>query len=55
MKHRSLIAATVIVFTVVFVLLTVSGCTEYERRGYSSLPQNTPGSWESNPYSNIHN
>lgn len=55
MKSRSLFAATVILITVVFVLLSVSGCTEYERRGYSAIPQNSPSSWESNPYGNLHN
>ncbi len=55
MKVRSLFTATVILLTVVFVLLSASGCTEYERRGYSAIPQNSPSSWESNPYSNIRN
>ena len=26
------------------------GCTERERAGYSSIPQNSPSSWETNPY-----
>jgi hypothetical protein len=26
------------------------GCTERERAGYSSIPQNSPSSWEINPY-----
>ena len=26
------------------------GCTERERAGYSSIPQNSPASWETNPY-----
>ena len=27
-----------------------SGCTARERAGYSSIPQNSPSSWETNPY-----
>ena len=26
------------------------GCTERERAGYSSIPQNSPASWDLNPY-----
>lgn len=26
------------------------GCTERERAGYSSIPQNSPPSWSVNPY-----
>ena len=26
------------------------GCTERERAGYSSIPQNSPASWGINPY-----
>ena len=26
------------------------GCTERERAGYSSIPQNSPSSWGINPY-----
>ena len=26
------------------------GCTERERAGYSSIPQNSPASWGVNPY-----
>jgi len=26
------------------------GCTARERAGYSSIPQNSPSSWETNPY-----
>lgn len=26
------------------------GCTARERAGYSSIPQNSPASWETNPY-----
>lgn len=32
------------------ILALLSGCTEAERRGYSSIPHNTPASWEINPY-----
>ena len=26
------------------------GCTERERAGYSSIPQNSPAAWDLNPY-----
>ncbi|MBR6530357.1 MAG: hypothetical protein IKT43_02970 [Clostridia bacterium] len=26
------------------------GCTERERAGYSSIPQNSPAEWDLNPY-----
>jgi len=32
------------------VACAVSGCTARERAGYSSIPQNSPSSWETNPY-----
>ena len=31
------------------------GCTARERAGYSSIPQNSPASWENSPYGNIRN
>ena len=31
------------------------GCTERERMGYSAIPQNSPGSWELNPYGDLQN
>ena len=31
------------------------GCTARERAGYSSIPQNSPASWETSPYGNIRN
>ena len=42
------IISAVLVLTMMLALL--SGCTEAERRGYSSIPHNTPASWEINPY-----
>jgi hypothetical protein len=44
-----------IIFAVTFsvaalLFLTVAGCTEIERSGYSPIPQNSPGEWEVNPY-----
>ena len=32
------------------ILALLSGCTEAERRGYSSIPHNRPAGWEINPY-----
>lgn len=38
-----------------FLLLGIlAGCTEYERRGVSPLPQNRPSSWEMQPFGQIH-
>lgn len=34
----------------VAVLIAAAGCTEIERKGYSPIPQNSPGAWEINPY-----
>ena len=36
--------------TAVFLLLAAVGCTQLERDGLSPIPQNTPSSWEMNPY-----
>ena len=47
-------------FALRFVLAAVAaavigGCTARERAGYSSIPQNSPASWENSPYGNIRN
>lgn len=34
----------------VAMALAAAGCTELERKGYSPIPQNSPGAWEINPY-----
>ncbi len=41
--------------TVFFIIMLMTGCTEAERRGYSSIPQSSPASWEVNPYGNFRN
>jgi len=46
--------------TIAVVLLTAAilffaGCTEIERNGFSPIPQNTPASWELNPYGDFGN
>jgi hypothetical protein len=40
---------TAVILAAVFLLL-MSGCTQIERDGISPIPQNTPASWEINPY-----
>ena len=37
------------------LLLWLAGCTESERSGFSSIPQNTPASWEVSPYGDLRN
>lgn len=43
-------ASAVCVILAVIVAGLASGCTARERAGYSSIPQNSPSSWETNPY-----
>ena len=52
------------VFRFRFVLLAVAalllpvlagGCTERERAGYSSIPQNSPSPWSMQPYGDLRN
>jgi len=33
----------------------LAGCTERERQGLSAIPQNSPSSWELQPYGQIRN
>ncbi|MBQ4329340.1 MAG: hypothetical protein IJC27_06405 [Lentisphaeria bacterium] len=47
MKKRFFYTA-VVVSAAVFLLF--AGCTQLERDGYSAIPQNSPASWEFNPY-----
>lgn len=42
-----------VMLTLLFLL--IGGCTEYERAGYSPIPQNTPCGWEINPYGDLRN
>jgi hypothetical protein len=44
---------TAVLGAAVFLLLN-SGCTQIERDGFSPIPQNTPASWELNPYGTIY-
>lgn len=42
---------TAAIFAAVFSsFLLLAGCSEAEKRGYSSIPQNSPSSWEVNPF-----
>ena len=38
-----------------FLFLFLAGCTERERGGFSSIPQNSPASWELAPYGDLRN
>ena len=49
MKKNFFYTAAVIAAVFLFSLFA-GGCTELERKGYSAIPQNTPGAWEYNPY-----
>ena len=42
-----------VLMTAVFLLLGIAGCTQIERDGISPIPQNTPASWELNPYGDV--
>ncbi len=42
-------------FLAAAAFLFFCGCTARERAGYSSIPQNTPASWEITPYGEIRN
>ena len=46
MRSKSLICAIIATLLAVVAF----GCTERERAGYSSIPQNSPASWDLNPY-----
>ena len=37
------------------VFLFLAGCAESERSGFSSIPQNSPASWEMSPYGELRN
>ena len=52
---RKKITLTVAFFAAVFLSILFTGCTERERRGLSSIPQNSPASWELTPYGNAQN
>ncbi|MBR7130676.1 MAG: hypothetical protein IKC82_01625 [Lentisphaeria bacterium] len=41
------------VITAAVFLSVFSGCTQIERDGISPIPQNTPASWEINPYGDV--
>ena len=44
-----------IFWVLAFLFLFAAGCTEYERNGFSAIPQNTPASWEVNPFGDLRN
>ncbi|MCQ2378408.1 MAG: hypothetical protein MJ016_04245 [Victivallaceae bacterium] len=42
-------------FACVASALSLAGCTERERSGYSTIPQNSIPSWRARPYGDLHN
>ena len=44
--------AKLLIYVTAATIVAVSafGCTERERAGYSSIPQNSPAAWDLNPY-----
>ena len=46
MRRKSVLCAIIAIVVAVMAF----GCTERERAGYSSIPQNSPASWDLNPY-----
>ena len=39
----------------VLAVISLCGCTERERSGYSAIPQNSPGAWEMRPFGELRN
>ena len=46
---------TGIAVMLVLLFLFAAGCTEYERAGFSAIPQNSPAGWEIAPYGDLRN
>ncbi len=46
---------TGIAVMLLLLFLFGAGCTEYERAGYSAIPQNSPAAWELAPYGDLRN
>lgn len=46
---------TAIILVLSLVFLFTAGCTERERSGFSSIPQNSPAAWEITPYGDLRN
>ncbi|MBQ8753653.1 MAG: hypothetical protein IJZ19_01340 [Lentisphaeria bacterium] len=44
-----------LILTAVVICIAAVGCTDAERRGYSSIPHSTPASWEIAPYGDMRN
>ena len=44
-----------ILLMLALLFLLIGGCTEYERAGFSPIPQNSPASWELTPYGDLRN
>lgn len=55
MKKRSFLTICAAAFIAAVFLCFIGGCSEYERRGYSPIPQNRPASWEMRPYGDMRN
>lgn len=46
---------TGILLMLALLFLCAGGCTEYERAGFSPIPQNSPAGWEITPYGDLRN
>jgi hypothetical protein len=47
-------AFLLVAIAMLMLALFLGGClTPQERRGYSSIPQNSPSTWENRPYGDI--
>ena len=44
-----------ILLMLALLFLLIGGCAEYERAGFSPIPQNSPASWELTPYGDLRN
>ncbi len=49
-QKKMILTITAVFMTAVFLLAVSAGCTQLERDGFSPIPQNSPPSWEVNPY-----
>ncbi len=55
LADRNLREHTGIAVMLVLLFLFAAGCTEYERAGFSAIPQNSPAGWEIAPYGDLRN
>ena len=51
----NIVGRVIILVMMALLFLWGAGCTEYERSGFSAIPQNSPASWELAPYGDLRN